>query len=385
MKTVIHTISAEDVFGPEKTVINECLALEAAGWRAEVVNFWSHDDMPITRKLREAGVRFSRIGSAGKFDLAAIRALSARLRGRDDVVVHSHGYKADMYSLLAARHAGVPVITTAHGWTSENAKVRMYERLQAFLWRWFDQVVCVSASYRDSALAAGVAPRKLVVVHNAILSAYQRADASEREQSRARLGLAPGELAVAVIGRLGIEKGHRLFVDAAAQLAPRFPQARFLIVGEGAQRAAIESQVAAANLQGTVRLLGHRDDLPAIYPGLDLLAITSVREGLPNVLLEAMLHGVPGVAMAVGGIPEVVSDGADGLLVQPGDLPQFCTSLSRLLEDAPLRTRMGEAAVAKVRSAFLFDARMQRMLTLYQAALGPRRRAGDASAEEGMS
>lgn len=369
MKTVIHTISAMDVFGPEKTVLNECLALEAAGWRARIVNLWESEDVPMSHKARSAGARYEVLRTAGKFDIAAIRALARQLRAEQDVVVHSHGYKADLYTLLAARMAGVPVMTSAHGWTSENAKVRLYERLQAYLWRWFDRVVAVSQSYRELAEAAGVPERKLVVVHNAIRSNYQVPDAGQRRRSRELLGLADGDVAIAVIGRLGVEKGHRLFVEAAGRLAPRHGQAQFLIIGDGAERAALESQIAEAGLGATVRLLGHRNDLPAIYPGLDMLAITSLREGLPNVLLEAMLHGVPAVAMAVGGVPEVISDGEDGLLVAPGSLDGFIAALSQLLSDASQRQRLGAAAVEKVRSMFLFDARMQKMLVLYEAAL----------------
>ena len=307
----------------------------------------------------------------GTFDLGAVRRFAERLRGLKDVVVHSHGYKADLYALLAARWAGVPVMTSAHGWTSENRKVRAYEALQAWSWRWFDRVVAVSRSYEAQALARGVPRAKLMVVHNAIRGSYA-ADAdpgAARAAARAALGLAPDAVVVGIVGRLGIEKGHAAFVEAAARIAPRHPDARFLIVGEGLQRADIEARVAAAGLTQRVRLLGHRDDLPAIWPALDLLAMTSLREGLPNVLLEAMLHGIPGVAMAVGGIPEVIDDGLDGLLVPAGDVDGFTARLGELLADAPRRARLGEAARAKVRDAFLFDARMRRMEALYDELL----------------
>ncbi len=369
MKTLVHVISAEDVFGPEKTVINECLALAGTGWHARIINIWNSDDTPVSRKIRAAGIDYECLASSGKLDFNAIRVLATRLRAQPATVAHSHGYKADLYTLLAARRAKVVALTTAHGWTSENAKVRLYERLQALLWRWFDRVICVSHSYSRLAEAAGVPRKKISVVHNAIRSSYEAGGAEIRAASRAALKLRDEYLAVAIIGRLGIEKGHRLFVDAAAQLAPRFPHARFLIAGEGAQRPAIESQIKALGLGGVVHMLGHRNDLPAIYPALDVLAMASVREGLPNVLLEAMLHGVPGVAMAVGGIPEVIDDQQNGLLVPPGDLGRFVEALAAMLGDAPLRRRLGEAAVAKVRQGFLFDARMQRMTEIYEASV----------------
>lgn len=363
---LIHTLSASDVFGPEKTVVNECIALRAAGWDCQIVNFWDTDEIPLAAKVRAAGIPFHTIASRSKFDIGAIREFARLLRVHGRPLVHSHGYKADLYSLVAARLARAPVMTTVHGWTSENAKVRLYEKLQAYLWRYFDRVACVSESYRTLAARAGTPASKLVVVHNGIKQTYQTgSDAVERERARAGLGLAPGEIAVACIGRLGIEKGHRQLLEAAAQTLPGCPQVRFLIIGEGAERAAIETGIRDLGLEGVVRLLGHRDDLPAIYPALDVLAITSLREGLPNVLLEAMLHGIAVIATAVGGIPEVVRDGHDGLLIPPGDGAAYARALSALLADAPRRQRLGEQARTTVRAGFLFERRLERMTALY--------------------
>lgn len=363
---LIHTLSASDVFGPEKTVVNECIALRAAGWDCQIVNFWDTDKIPLAAKVRAAGIPFHTIASRRKFDIGAIREFARLLRAHARPLVHSHGYKADLYSLLAARLARAPVMTTVHGWTSENAKVRLYEKLQAYLWRYFDRVACVSESYRTLAARAGTPAAKLVVVHNGIKQTYQTSsDAVERERARAGLGLVPGEIAVACIGRLGIEKGHRQLLEAAAQTLPSCPQVRFLIIGEGAERAAIETGIRDLGLEGVVRLLGHRDDLPAIYPALDVLAITSLREGLPNVLLEAMLHGIAVIATAVGGIPEVVRDGHDGLLIPPGDGAAYARALSALLADAPRRQRLGEQARTTVRAGFLFERRLERMTALY--------------------
>lgn len=363
---LIHTISACDVFGPEKTVINECIALRQAGWDCRIVNFWESDDVPISSKISAAGIPYSCIATRGKLDVAAIRQLARLFRASGQPLVHSHGYKADLYSLCAARIAGSPVVTTVHGWTSENAKVRMYEKLQAFLWRFFDRVICVSESYRNTAADAGVPAGKLVVIHNGILSTYQPGDTGLRQRVRADLGLQEENVAVASVGRLGIEKGHRFLIEAIARLTPEFPNLRVFIIGDGAEREAILAYVKSLNLDRHVVLLGHRDDLPLLYPGLDVLAMTSLREGLPNVLLEAMLNGLPAVATAVGGIPEVISDGRDGYLVKPGDLDGFVDRLGSMLGNHDRRRAMGNAARATVSSRFLFEARMQRVTTLYK-------------------
>jgi len=370
---LIHTLSASDVFGPEKTVINECLALRDEGWDCQIVNFWDSGEIPLAAKVRAAGIPYLCIASRSKFDVSAIRAFAGLLRENDRPLVHSHGYKADLYSLVAARLARAPVITTVHGWTSENAKVRLYEKLQAFLWRFFDRVVCVSESYRILAERAGTPAGKLVVVHNGIKATYLANPLApqRREHARTALGLASNEIVVACIGRLGIEKGHRQLLEAAARVLPGCPDARFLIIGEGAERAAIEARIAELGLTETVRLLGHRDDLPAIYPALDVLAITSLREGLPNVLLEAMLNGIPAVATAVGGIPEVISHDHDGLVVPAGDVEAYVSALATLLADANLRYRLGAQARVTVRAGFLFERRLERMCTIYQGLAAP--------------
>ena len=368
---LIHTLSAFDVFGPEKTVLNECAALARDGWDAEIVNFWNTEETPIAAKAAARGIPYTCIVSGGKFDASAIRALQRRIRDRGMPLVHSHGYKADLYSLIAARMAGAQVVTTVHGWTSENFKVRLYEKMQAALWRFFDRVYCVSESYCNLARRAGVADRKVILVPNGIMASYN-SDPSPQSRVRARrdLGLAEGEVAVAIVGRLGIEKGHRLFLTSAAEVLKRHPAARFIIVGEGVERAGIEALVAELGLQSCVQLLGHRDDMPALYPAIDVLAITSLREGLPNVLLEAMLHAIPAVATAVGGIPDVVRDEDDGLLVPPGDARSFTNALGRIVGDGELRRALGARAREKISQYYLFDQRVANVAKLYRDVMG---------------
>lgn len=368
---LIHTLSAFDVFGPEKTVLNECVALSRAGWDTEIVNFWNHGDTPLAVKAKARGVTYSCIASDRKFDPAAIMALRRRIRTQGGPVVHSHGYKADLYSLPAAKLAGVPLVTTVHGWTSENFKVRLYEKLQASSWRFFDRVFCVSENYRRVARRAGVAEQKLVLVPNGIMASYHVANGAEaRAAARRRLGLADEQVAVAIIGRLGIEKGHEYFLRGAANVLRSHSTARFLIIGEGAERENIESLAEQLNILPYVKLLGHRDDMPEIYPAIDVLAITSLREGLPNVLLEAMLHAIPAVAMAVGGIPDVVRHGDDGLLVPPRDIARYSEALARFVGNPALRRAMGERARQKVVQDYLFEQRVRTVERLYNETLG---------------
>lgn len=364
---VVHTISAFDVFGPEKTVINECLALREAGWESVVVNFWDEEEAPIARKVAAAGVRYVCIPSRGKLDWHAVGALR-KLIGDRSVVVHSHGYKADLYSLIAARRERRPVVTTVHGWTSENLKVKLYEGLQSVTWRFFDRVICVSESYRKVARRRGVPEARLARIPNGIKPGYAAPVAErEREGLRATLGIAARDTVVAIIGRLGIEKGHHLFVEGARRLLASGSEAVFLIIGEGAERSRIEGLIGAGGLGGRVKLLGHRDDVARLYSVIDVLAICSVREGLPNVLLEAMLNGIPAVATAVGGIPEVVQSGVNGVLAAPGDDEGHIRALEALVADPGRRAQLGRAARETILREYLFDRRMERIMAIYAA------------------
>jgi len=354
--------SAEDVFGPEKTVINECLALRDRGWQAIVANIWPTDDTPFARKVRSAGVDCRHIPAQRQIDRAALRALSEVLEACDRPIVHSHGYKADAYSILAARRTHTPAITTVHGWTSENFKVRVYERIQAFLWRFFDEVVCVSDSYARTALAAGVPSRRLTVVRNAIRAEY--AINVTPGDIRAELGLPRDAIVVAIIGRLSIEKGHAFLLEALASLPGR-AAIQLLVIGDGPERNSLERTASTLGVAGQTHFLGHRNDIPRLYGAVDILAIASAREGLPNVLLEAMLYSIPCVATAVGGIPEVIANGRNGLLVTPGSLPGYRDALHRLADDPVLRSQLGTQARSTILGEYLFTSRMERMMGLY--------------------
>lgn len=370
---LVHTISSYDVFGPEKTILNECRDLLDEGWPCRIVNFSDRSDIPFSDKVRARGIPYTCLTSSRKFDFGLVRALAAELpRG---AIVHSHGYKADFYTVLAARRARVAAVTTVHGWTSENAKVRLYERLQAFSWRFFDRVIAVSRSYLHLAQAAGVPSHKLELIYNGI-KPKTSVTSSHRASLRAELRIPVDALVVAIIGRLGPEKGHLAFLQSAADIIDARDDTYFLIVGDGAERAALEAYATERGLGARVIFVGHRNDVDTLYDAIDVIAITSLREGLPNVLLEAMLNGVPVVAMGVGGIPEVISSPDYGIVVPPGNVAQFTRDLAALLADPDRRQHIGAHAQQRIASEFLFSRRTQKMKALYTSTAHAAKSAG---------
>jgi glycosyltransferase involved in cell wall biosynthesis len=156
----------------------------------------------------------------------------------------------------------------------------------------------------------------------------------------------PGGLLVVHLARLSGQKGHRILLGAAAALRERFPRVRYVLVGDGAERAAIAAARSRLGLEEIVHLAGHRLDSPAVLAAADVVVLPSLDEGYPNVLIEAMAVGRPVVASAVGDTPAIVRDGESGFLVPPGAIAPFVERLGRLLADPALRVRMGAEARA---------------------------------------
>jgi len=214
-------------------------------------------------------------------------------------------------------------------------------------------VICLTRVVQNGLCAAGVSPEKLALIPGAIDTAEfaaAGADAARRAAVRAEWGLddaaaaAPG-CAVGVVGRLVGGKGHGCFLAAAARLADTPAVAKFLIVGEGPERAALEAEAGRLGVaDGRVLFTGFRDDVPAVLAALDILVLPSTdAEVLPLVVMEALAAGRPVVATSVGGVPEMIEDGVSGLLVPPGDADALAAALRRLTGDATLRARLAGA------------------------------------------
>jgi glycosyltransferase involved in cell wall biosynthesis len=314
---------------------------------------------------------------------AAVRELTGGLaRLRADVLC-CHGYKADLLGRLAARRARIPVVAIARGWTGENLKVRLYEAADRLALRWMDRVVCVSAGQADRVRRAGVPAGRVVVIRNAIRPARFATPQPEYRQTLHDYFAGPRRRIVGAAGRLSPEKGFAVLVEAATQVARTDPEVGFILFGEGALRQDLVRQVAAAGLSDKFVLAGFRDDLDRFLPFLDLLVQSSFTEGLPNVLLEAFAAGVPVVATAVGGTPELVDDGVSGFLVPAGDPAALASRIHQVLASEQERQEMGRRGRDRVVREFSFAAQGQQYKMLFQSLLAAQQGRGPRNGRGG--
>jgi len=248
-----------------------------------------------------------------------------------------------------------------HGETWENRKVRAYFALERLAVRRADCVVVVSHEMAKRLASQGVPPSKIEVVHNACLVTPERDDQAWRAEAR--------PMVIGVIGRLSPEKGVDLALDVHREVIRQFPTSQLLIVGEGPERMTLERHGERLGIGRSVSWLGYREDVSEIYRRLTLLLIPSRSEGLPNVALEAMGHGVPVVATSVGGIPELVTDGENGLLARPDNTGELAQKVLSILKDPSLQRRLGQRARQQMASRFSLEIRVRALAGIYRRVL----------------
>ncbi len=308
-------------------------------------------------------------------DLVALFRLRRYFAGASIDLVHTHSSKAGILGRLAAHLAGVPVILhTVHGWsfndTQSAPRRRTYLALERLAAGVTDRLVAVSTSNRDQGLALHVGrPQQYEIIHSGIDLASFAAPSTERDAVRRALGFDAQHRVVGTIACLKPQKAPLDFVRAAAAAHSRDDRLRFFIAGDGQLRAELETLIDELGLRAAVRVLGWRRDVVDLLHAMDLFLLTSLFEGLPRSVLQAMAAGVPVVATDVDGTPEVVEHGVSGLLVPPGRPELAAARVLELLGDGTLRRRCTDNARRRLTADFEIGEMVRRLDRLYRDRL----------------
>ncbi len=308
--------------------------------------------------------------------LVTLFKLYRLMRRQKPHIVHTHTATAGLLGRLAAKLAGVPVVVhTFHGHVLHGyfgpvlSKALVW--MERTLARLSDRIVTVSEGQRRELAAYGVAPlEKITVVPLGFELEALLACESHRGQLRRELSLAAEDKLVGIVARLVPIKNHRLFLQAAKLAAEAVTQARFLVVGDGELREELEAYTRDLALGEGVLFTGWRRDLPRLYADLDVVALTSINEGTPVSLIEAMAAGVPVAATAVGGVPDVVANGETGYLVEAGDVTGMAESIIELLRHPEKASEMGQRGREAVYPRFAVQTLLANVEGLYAELLG---------------
>jgi glycosyltransferase involved in cell wall biosynthesis len=338
----------EGAGGAERQTRSLVLALRERGSDVALLTVAREGDLAV--ELRERGVRVECARLGFRADPAGWTRALRTARSFGPQLVVSRSVSAQLVGHVVSRLLRVPHVTVEHA--GPGLRLRPHQRaLVRLVARSVSRVVAVSSAQIPALRSLGFAESRIRVIPNGV--ALNGVDGSAREE----LGLGRDDFVAVLAAALRPEKQVPLFVRAVARAAADEPRIRGLVAGEGAERPAVEQEVARTN--GAVRLLGRREDVPALLEAADVVCLSSAVEAAPLVLVEAMAAGRPVLATRVGGIAELV--GEDGLLVPAGDEDAFSSALVSLARDPDHARRLGELGRTRFRERFTLD----RMAAVY--------------------
>lgn len=367
--------------GPDKTILNSPRLLAGSGYRMLCAYMHPPDDPgfeQLRRKAEQWQAPLISVPDRGRWDWRVLSRLLRICRRERVSIWHGHDYKSNLIGLLLRLFWPMRLVTTVHGWVDR--RVRLYYDIDRLCLRHYERVICVSEDLREECLGRGVEKGRCVLIENGV-DTRQFSRRLATDEAKASLGIPPRHLVVGAVGRLSAEKGFDLLIRSADRLLGAGHDLELLIAGEGDQEPRLRALISALGRDDRIRLLGYRSDTAELYQAMDVFVLSSHREGLPNVLLEAMAMQVPVVSTRIAGIPGLIRHDEDGLLVQPGSVEELTRAVARLLKNADLRDRLGRAGRATVETRYSFASRMDRIKALYDDLLArgpvdPHRRRG---------
>jgi glycosyltransferase involved in cell wall biosynthesis len=358
--------------GPDKTVLLSAERHDPT--QVKVVVVYIRDvqdhDFRLTTQAQARGLTCYEIIERGKLDLRVLHALRDIVLQHDINLIHAHDYKSDFFAYLVRWwlwRRRIVLISTAHAWVMLGRRGAFYRRLDLWLMCRFDHLIAVSHATAAEMVTAGVPRQRISVIHNGIDTeawSLHRTTSDLRDE----LGLRQAFPVVGYVGRIMPEKDLDTWLRAAALVGQQYPQARFVLVGEGrdGQTLSYLRQLAGTlGIAERVSFPGYREHLLPVYATFDLFVLSSLREGLPNSILEAMALGLPVVTTDVAGAKELVLDGQTGFVVPQRDAHSLAQAILAVLDDERRRRAMGQAGRERVERKFSFVQRLIGIEALY--------------------
>jgi glycosyltransferase involved in cell wall biosynthesis len=301
-------------------------------------------------------------------DWRAVTQLLAVCRREQVAIWHGHDYKSNALGLLLRRFWPMRLVTMVHGWGKETRRTRLYYAIDRACLRHYDAVIAVSSDLHQRSLESGVPSERCILLENGV-DTQQFTRTRAREYVKELFGVPAARLLIGAVGRLSEEKGFDLLIRAVNQLIAKGADVELRIAGEGDQHGALQELIRSLGQEDRICLIGFQSDTRPFFEAMDVFALSSIREGLPNVVLEAMAMGVPVVATRVAGVPRLIEHEKNGLLVDIGDTNQMAAALARLMADRDHRNRLAAAGRSTVEHRHSFQRRMERIREIYDELL----------------
>ncbi len=369
---ILHVIDKLSMDGINPSSVALCFIewinhRDAQRYEVMVASLRSRD--AASQHLEAGGVQMFYIDK-GKYSFANVGALADLIRQEKIDLLHLHGYSAANFGRLAARQTAIPNVM--HEWAVLKTLPHQFV-MDRLLCDKTDIAVGVSESVREFLIRGRSVPlNKTRVVWNGVnLNNFKTAEPAKVQAFREKFGITPGQKVVGTVTRLREEKGNRYFIEAAPQVLREFPEARFVIVGDGQLREELEALAKKLNLEGKLHFAGFVSEVAVALATMDIYAMASLTEGFPFALAEAMAAGKTVAVTNVGGMKEMVQHEENGLLVPPANSSAMAIAFVRLLKNPTLTQHLGQAACERSQ-AFSVERNVQALEKIYAEMLANR-------------
>ncbi|WP_372716893.1 glycosyltransferase family 4 protein [Novipirellula sp.] len=356
--------------GPEKTILNSPRFLRSLGIDSYCAYLHSEADGPdLVARANAMHAPFLSVRDTGPFDMGVLNRITEICREKNVTIWHGHDYKTDLLGLWVRRRWPMKLVTTVHGWVQHTWKTPLYYAVDRFAIRRYDQVICVSEDLYEQCLKIGVNDDRCHLIHNAIDTNDFRRTMSIRD-ARETIGWGESTIVLGAMGRLSPEKGFDLLIRAVSQLIDSGVRVCLKIAGEGGERASLQQLIRELGCTQHVQLIGHVKDIKLFFQAIDVFVLSSLREGLPNVVLESMAMGTPVIATRIAGLPKLIENDHNGKLIDSDSVPALYGAIADLAGSPESRDRLSRNARTTIESSFNFEHRMRRVADVYARVLG---------------
>jgi glycosyltransferase involved in cell wall biosynthesis len=376
VRRILWLIDSMTVGGAERLVPIFAQSYDKTRFELSVACLKEIEGNSMAAELERIGVPVTVIGARNLRDLAAFRRLTKFIREHRFDLIHTHLTYSDIWGRIAARLTGARVVSTLHvaKFTAHNmrgSRTDLIERLADLVRRNIGgPVIAVSDSLKAKFRDKGYSNGRVITVRNGIsLEEFELPREFSRDEQRARLGIPVNAQVIVCVSALREGKGHRLLLDAAAKLVREKPEVRFLIVGGGPLESELRRRAEANNLCDKVVFTGTRTDIPELLAVGDVFVLPSENDSLPTAFFEAMALGLPSIGLRSGGVPEIVSHGETGIVVDSPDAKHLADAIRKLVNDPPLARAMGAGGRRRVEAEFTSEKWVRDLERVYEEVL----------------
>jgi len=371
MKNVLHLIDTDFISGPGKTIYNSwrfsnpqryniLIAVFSSG-QNKYIDFLNENNAPVIEiKERVLGLPYQ---LSYFFNIYSIRKILWKYKID---ILHTHHHKSDFFGLMASAFSNIKLISTHHGFIENSDKAVWANKIARWSTEKMSAIVAVSDKMVHHLIEFGLPRNKIHMIHNAIVvDDYPVLPKSEKIINE--FNLQNKFPIIGCIGRISPEKGQKVLCEAFTKIKKKYSNAVLLLIGNGEGSEELKKEYQALDSQ--IIFTGHRKNVKDLISVMDIHALPSFTEGLPNVVLETSLMGVPNVATAVGGTPECIVDGETGFLVESGNANAIYQKTDGLLSDSKKLEKMKTEARNFTLNEYDFNYRMKKMFGLYDSII----------------